>query len=222
MNYNGYKFDFICDPLPSNNFNDDTDISGNNDSDEYNASKSQYESRFWDDYNPDDPLNIPGYGLTRPWVAPLSAPDSLIAIYDRYMLSSRLSVNPLIEGVEAWAEGLGSGDSWDGYVYNNAAAAGSQLYPSGLSKYFDLHSLDGLIGYTFNWIWDLIQAITLPFTLFVPIDVWLAIFNGASLEGLWKIFLFYEPFLYLSLGLPSLVARFFHVEMEDGWGIMEN
>lgn len=62
----------------------------------------------------------------------------------------------------------------------------------------------------------------LLFTFFVPIDVWLALLSGKSSEGLWKIFLFYEPFVYASAFIPSIVANFFKVEMEDGWGILMN
>lgn len=51
---------------------------------------------------------------------------------------------PIAEAYFEWAEHFGSGDSWDGYWYNNAKASGDQLYPRGLSKYFDLHSFDGL------------------------------------------------------------------------------
>lgn len=61
-----------------------------------------------------------------------------------------------------------------------------------------------------------------PFTFFIPIDVWIAIFEGGSLDGLWKIFLFYMPFSIISLGTPSRIASFFGVTMEDGWGILEN
>ena len=53
-----------------------------------------------------------------------------------------------------WIHGLGDYDSWDGYFYANAAAAGSQLYPTGLSKYYDVYSTDGLFAYTFGWIWE--------------------------------------------------------------------
>ena len=96
------------------------------------------------------------------------------------------------------------------------------MYPTGLSKYFDLYSLDGMIGYTFHWIWDVIQHYALAYTLFIPIDVWFAILGGKSMDGIWKIFLFYEPFVYLSAGIPSAIAQIFNVEMEDGWGILEN
>jgi hypothetical protein len=61
-----------------------------------------------------------------------------------------------------------------------------------------------------------------PFTLWIPIDVWIAIFSGGSFDGLWKIFLFYMPWAIFSLGTPSSIAGFFGVEMEDGWGILYN
>lgn len=130
--------------------------------------------------------------------------------------------NPLVIGMTNWALGLGSGDAWDGFWYNNKAASGSQLYPTGLSKYFDLHSVDGLISYTWKWAWDTIQELCLPLTFLIPIDVWLALFNNANLDGVWKVFLFYSPFSLLSAGIPSLWAWYFGIEMEDGWGILYN
>ena len=82
--------------------------------------------------------------------------------------------------------------------------------------------MEGIINYTFHWIWDYIQHLVLAYTFFVPIDIWLAFLTGKSTEGLWKVFLFYEPFVYLSAGIPSAIASFFNVEMEDGWGILDN
>ena len=69
------------------------------------------------------------------------------------MLTSGLSTNPIMMGFNMWIHGFGDADSWDGYFYNNAAAAGSQLYPQGISKYYDIFSTEGLISYTFGWIW---------------------------------------------------------------------
>lgn len=224
MNYNGYKFDFACDPIitdePEKPEDKGSDSSGG--LTDYNADRAKYEGRFWDNYKGTDTENIPGYGVAKPWKAPIGSPDSLITIYDRWMLTSHLMYNPIVMGCIAWLEGFGEGDSWDGFFYNNAIAAGSQLYPTGLSKYFDLHSIDGLTAYTFHWIWDYIQHLCLPLTLFVPVDVWMALFNGTSLKGLWKIFVFYEPFVLAMGYMPSLVASFFKIEMQDGWGIMYN
>lgn len=170
-------------------------------------------------------MNIPGYGATRKWVPPLSNPESLLTIYDRFVLTESMRYLPFITGFAAWCENFGSGDTWDGFWYNNAAAAGSQLYPKGLEKYFDLHSIEGLFGYFFHWVWDTIQSLMLPITFFIPVDVWLAFFNGASMEGMWKIFVFYLPFSLFwgwFSAVPSAIAGYFQVEMEDGWGMMFN
>lgn len=218
MNYNGYKFDFACDPIITDEEKEPEDKG----QEKYNASKDKYESRFWDNYKATDTENIVGFGVNKPWIPPIANPESLLTIYDRFVLTSETMGNPLFITLDTWIKGYGPGDSWDGYFYNNAKASGSQLYPTGLSKYFDLYSIDGLISYTFHWIWDYIQHLALAYTLFVPIDVWLALLSGKSLDGLWKIFLFYEPFVYLSAGIPSAVAHFFNIEMEDGWGILDN
>lgn len=74
----------------------------------------------------------------------------------------------------------------------------------------------------FEWIWVALQRMFMIFTLEVPLDIWLALFNGASMEGLWKIFIFYYPFSSLSGSVPTFVAEYFGVEMIDGWGILNN
>jgi hypothetical protein len=68
----------------------------------------------------------------------------------------------------------------------------------------------------------MIQNFFLPFTFSIPVDVWLAWFNGANMDALWKIVLFYAPFTMTTGALPSLVAWFFRIPMEDGWGILNN
>ena len=70
------------------------------------------------------------------------------------MLTGDSSYSPFFVALDSWLKGFGPADSWDGYFYNNAAAAGSQLYPTGLSKYFDLYSVSGITAYTFAWLWD--------------------------------------------------------------------
>ena len=70
------------------------------------------------------------------------------------MLTGDSSYSPFFVALDSWLKGFGPADSWDGYFYNNAAAAGSQLYPTGLSKYFDLYSVSGITAYTFAWLRD--------------------------------------------------------------------
>lgn len=121
-----------------------------------NFNAAQYKDRFWKGLKKNGPMNIPGYGPSRKWIPPIEKPKSIVTIYDRYSLSTMFAYSPLIMGSMAWLENIGSGDSWDGFWYNNAVASGSQLYPAGLSKYFDVHSISGLFTYTFVWIWDFI------------------------------------------------------------------
>ena len=47
---------------------------------------------------------------------------------------------------KVYSEGLNKyflGEYADGYWYQNSAASGNQLYPEGLSKYFDMYSMQG-------------------------------------------------------------------------------
>ena len=101
-------------------------------------------------------MNIPGYGPSRVWVPPIQNPQSIIAVFDKYSLTETMLYTPFIVAIEAWLDNFGTGDSWDGYWYNNAVAAGDQLYPTGLSKYFDVHSTAGLMEYLFYYLWVMI------------------------------------------------------------------
>lgn len=136
------------------------------------------------------------------------------------MLTAQVSSNPIFVALWAALANLPSGDTLDGYWYNNWAAAGSQVYPTGLAKYYDLYSWGGLVEYCFSWLWIELQSVFLSYTLGVPIDIWLAIIGGMSLDNVWKIMLFYDPFV--SSSFASWVAEYFHIEMEDGWGMLYN
>jgi hypothetical protein len=98
-------------------------------------------------------MNIPGYGPSRVWVPPILKPTSILAVLDKYSVVEGMSYGPLSEALDSWWHNLGSKDSWDGYWYNNAEASGSQLYPIGLAKYFDLHSFNGAIEYLWYYLW---------------------------------------------------------------------
>lgn len=117
-----------------------------------------------------------------------------------------LASNPLAEFLtQDWLAGLGSLDSFDLFWYNNAGAAGTQLYPTGLSKYFDLYSWPGWFAYFFAWLWIQFCFWFSPFTLFVPLNIWLGMINGKTWDGIWKVF------------IPPWFAWLFGVTIEDGW-----
>lgn len=81
-----------------------------------------------------------------------------------------------------------NGDNQDFFWYNNAGASGSQLYPAGLSKYFDLYSFPGYLHYLKEWVWIWFCILLSPFTFFIPLNIWIAMFDGSSFEGVWKLF----------------------------------
>lgn len=60
---------------------------------------------------------------------------------------------PMWQSFEIWWQNIGNGDVWDGFWYNNAAVAGTQIYPTGLAKYYDIYSVEGMFGYMFGYLW---------------------------------------------------------------------
>lgn len=102
-------------------------------------------------------------------------------------------------------QGLGNGDIYDLFWYNNAGAAGAQLYPHGMSKYFDLYSWPGWFYYLFAYTWDWFCFLLSPFTFFIPLNIWIGIFNGFSWEGIWKII------------IPPVLSWYFGIKGERDW-----
>lgn len=109
-----------------------------------------------------------------------------------------------------------NGDFLDGYWYNNAYTVGQQLYPEGIYKYFDMSSIDGFMNYIWEWLWMFFCTILMPFTLLIPIDIWIAMFNGASWDGMDRFFLYYIPWF----GINPLVGMMLDVQSEDGFGML--
>lgn len=117
---------------------------------------------------------------------PLYKSETLLSELDRHILL--LGSFPWVYFTNSdFIQSLWNQDINDFYWYNNQGASGSQLYPTGLSKYFDLYSFDGLYEYFMAWMWIWLCTMASPLTLFIPLDIWVAIFNGLSWNGLWKI-----------------------------------
>jgi hypothetical protein len=146
----------------------------------------------------------------------------MLGVIDKYTITWNIGLAALFTSFTAWWNNIGTGDVWDGFWYNNAEASGTQIYPTGLGKYYDIYSVQGLINYLFTYIWVYIQAIYLNwFTLGVPIDYWSAWLGGKSTKSIWMYFIFYTPF-NISFVFNTIIAAYFGVSMEDGWGILEN
>ena len=207
LDFDEFRYDFKCDAVTNTN-----------------TGKNQYEDRFWQNFKKSSPENVNGYGVNNPYVPPISSPKSLLGVIDKYTLTSTVGLFAMFTSINAWWENVGTGDVWDGFWYNNAEAAGTQIYPTGLGKYYDIYSVQGLINYLFSYIWVYIQMFFLNwFTLFVPIDVWSGWLGGKTTASMWMWFVFYNPLNIGFLFFPNtLIAKYFGVSMEDGWGILEN
>jgi hypothetical protein len=74
------------------------------------------------------------------------------------------------------------------------------LAPSGIHKYYDMYSWRGFWRYLGDkWLLILYVLIS-PFTLFIPLNFWLAIFQkNMTWHGWWKIF------------VPPFIGRFFRL-----------
>ena len=111
-----------------------------------------------------------------------------------------------------------SGDIWDLFWYNNAESVGEQLYPSGIHKYFDMHSAGGLLwDYQIAYWWIWFGDICSWFTFFIPLDL---IFDAVfyTWDGMEKWVIWYFPW---ALGINTIVGQFFHVKIENDWPMLD-
>lgn len=106
----------------------------------------------------------------------------------------------------------GNGDSLDMYWYNNGKAAGSQMYPAGVSKYYDMYSVDGAIDFLWNLLWYEICDFVGNYTI-IPLDIILDLVAGLSWDGWWNIAYYYVPF-------GDVVVWLLQIKVQDGWVMM--
>lgn len=173
----------------------------------YDISPQDYENRFKQRFKPDAETNILGYGPGKKYVPPLFKPQLAATHIERHW-DLIFTGGPVILWMYivqsiVW-DGLLNGETMDMFWYNNSGAAGSQAYPMMIFKYYDFYSLGGFFVYIFDWMWAVFATICSPLTLFIPIDIWLALFNY-SWDGIWKIM------------IPAPTGHFFGIELENGW-----
>jgi hypothetical protein len=101
--------------------------------------------------------------------------------------------------------GIINGDLSDMFLYNNSMAAGDQAYPTGIAKYYDLYSWAGYWDYTEDWMWSAFCLSICWLTLGLPLNLWIALFEGYSWDNIWLMF------------VPSWIGHFFGLEIENGW-----
>lgn len=169
----------------------------------YELTPTEYEERFNSRWNINNQFNVLGYGKLNGFVPPLFQPEWLLSEFDRFQLTiTSIPIAPFMQ--ENFFLALGSRDAWNGFWYNNAQAAGMQLYPDGMSKYYDMYSFTGLTSYWLYYGWYLICATFTPLTI-IPMNFWFGMLNGDSWDEIWKVI------------VPGPLAWFFHIRGEKGW-----
>lgn len=109
-----------------------------------NISKDLYEKRFWQRTDSKEALNVVGYGADSKYIPPITKPATLLQWWDKYVCTLKYDPFGALINYYLKMSINGGGDHEDKFLYNNAKAAGSQLYPSGVYKYYDLYSEEGV------------------------------------------------------------------------------
>ena len=88
--------------------------------------QEEYEKKWYQRFHTNAPENVVGYGPDNRYIPPLFNPDWMLSIFERHTLLTFSF--PLLEisgTFTSLVNGLGNGDTYDGYFYNSAGAAGS-------------------------------------------------------------------------------------------------
>ena len=82
-----------------------------------------------------------------------------------------------------------------------------------------MHSFWGFfIDYQIAYFWILLNELLKPFTFFIPVDLMLDILFQAKLNGIEKYVVWYFPWL---LGLNRIAGQWLHIEVENGWTMLD-
>ena len=173
----------------------------------WEISKEEYEKRFRAGRNLNADQNVFTYGVNNRYVPPLYKPKNFATRVERvnliFMAGGPIGVYMMHINNWMWS-GLINGDLEDMYLYNNSMAAGAQAYPTGIAKYFDLYSWDGYWDYTEQWLINFCYLLLTPFTLFIPLWIWIDAFEY-SWDKVWLIF------------VPMWLGHFLGLEIENNW-----
>ena len=177
--------------------------------------RTEYEKRFWQRWGASDATNFLGFGVDNPWLPPIETTETLLAAVDKHKQTTAYGTvwTAFLGFLHAFIMNSGTGDSLDTYWYNNNLAAGSQMYPAGVSKYYDMYSVDGAIGFLWSLLWYEICDFVGYYMLNIPLDFILDIISGLSWDGWWNIGWYYIPF-------GNLVVWLLQIKVQDGWVMM--
>lgn len=178
--------------------------------------RTEYEKRFWQRWGADYKTNFLGFGVDNPWQPPIQKPTSMLAAFDKRWLTTQWnsSLWAWAYFFFGWLMNSGTGDSLDWYWYNNGEAAGAQMYPTGVNKYYDMYSFDGFIKYYTTLLWyEFCNWIGVMFLYGTPLDLILDWINGLSFDNAFNIIWYYIP------GGDWMVWGW-NLKVQDGWNMM--
>ena len=108
----------------------------------------------------------------------------------------------------------GTGDSLDWYWYNNGDAAGAQMYPTGVNKYYDMYSFSGFLNFYTSLLWyEFSNVVGVLFLWGIPLDYIFDFIGGLSLDRVTDIMWYYIP------GGDWMVWGW-NIKVQDGWNMM--
>ena len=70
------------------------------------------------------------------------------------------------------------------------------MYPTGINKYYDMYSFDGLVNYELTLLWyELCEVVGSLFMYGMPVDLlWDLFFTDLTWDGITEIFWYYMPY----------------------------
>ena len=135
-----------------------------------------------------------GYGANNRWAPPLYYLNTIAEGFERHnLLFNSFGMIGTVNYIWIFFRSLFEGQGWDLYWYNGQEAVGSQVYPVGLSKYYDLFSFNGYFNFLWDYSWVLFCTMISPL---YPLDKIIMWFTLDLSDWLTAIFVIDNPLLY--------------------------
>jgi len=144
------------------------------------------------------PGNFLGYNASKPFVPPLSKTTTILSDYDKNFLLTSFGPSAISTFISMYIQGLFNGLSASGVFYGTPQAIGNQIYPRGLSKYYDLYSVNGFMTFFFDYlVAQLIYYISLTG---LPLNSIILLLSGKSWDNILSIIYELPPFTLINFG----------------------
>lgn len=88
------------------------------------------------------------------------------------------------------------------------------MYPTGVNKYYDMHSFDGIVKYYESLIWyEFCDVVGVLFLWGIPLDYILDWFEGLNMDRIGDILWYYLPG-------GDWVIWGYDIKVQDGWRML--